>query len=323
MSKMETTYAGLELKNPIIISSSGLTNAPQRVLSLEKAGAGAVVLKSLFEDQINMLMNQYNEYNEYPEAFDYIRSYSETFSIAEYSRLIKETKELCTIPIIASIHCFSTGSWSHYAKMLEDAGADAIELNISIMNTGRQPINVEEMHVQILKNVRKEIEIPIIVKIGDNFTNLVSVVESLHGNGAAAVVLFNRYYQPDINIIKQTFTAGQVFSKPEDLSNTLRWTAVMTGVLPQIEISTSTGVHDWEAAVKMLLAGATTVQICSAVYQQGEIIISEFITCIEEWMLQNGYESIEDFRGKLNYKNIPNPSTYERTQFMKYFSNMK
>lgn len=323
MSGLQTTYAGLELKNPIIISSSGLTNTPQGVAKLEKSGAGAVVLKSIFEDQIVQALNNTDELVEYPEVMDYIRSYSEEHSLAEYSKLIKDCKDSCEIPIIASIHCHSAGSWTKYAKQFEDAGADALELNISIMNTSRVSIDVEAEHVKIIKSVCAEVEIPVIVKIGDNYANLIPLIEKLHQNGAAAVVLFNRFYQPDINIVKQTFTAGSVFSTAEMFPNTLRWTAITNGILPDVQLSASTGVHDWEAAIKLLLAGATTVQICSAVYQQGEIVISEIITCIEEWMIQKEYENLSDFRGKLNYRNIANPSAYERTQFMKYFGNKK
>ena len=320
MNKLKTTFAGLKLKSPIIVSSSGLTNNPQRILNLEKAGAGAVVLKSLFEEQISLLMNQYSQYNEYPEAFDYIRSYSETWTVNEYTKLIKETKELCTIPVIASIHCISNGSWTSYAQQIEQAGADALELNISILNTSRDAVDVEKAHIEIVRSVKSQVSIPVIVKIGANHANLVSLVDKLVGSGADAVTLFNRFYQPDINIQKLSFTAGNVFSKPEDLSNTIRWTAIVSGVLPQVEISASTGVHDWEAAVKMLLAGAQTVQICSAIYEQGDGILYEIETCIEEWMNQHSFHNLEDFRGRLNYKNIANPGMFERTQFMKYFS---
>ncbi|MFZ4456960.1 MAG: dihydroorotate dehydrogenase-like protein [Bacteroidales bacterium] len=323
MNRMQTKYAGLELKNPLIISSSGLTNTSQGVLKLEKAGAGAVVLKSIFEDQINQMLNNSAEAQENPDVLEFIRAYSEEHSLAEYSKLIKDCKDLCKIPIIASIHCHSEGSWAKYAQQFEDAGADAIELNIAIMNTSREPIDVEGLHVRILKSVCENVTIPVIAKIGDNYANLVSLVELLHKNGAAAVTMFNRFYQPDINIIKQTFTAGNVFSNAEMLPNTLRWTAIINGAMPELELSASTGVHDWEAAVKLMLAGATTVQLCSAVYQQGEIIISEIVTCIEEWMIQKEYNEISDFRGKLNYKNIPDPSAYERTQFMKYFAKRK
>jgi Dihydroorotate dehydrogenase len=321
MNKLKTTFAGLNLKSPIIVSSSGLTNNPQRILNLEKAGAGAVVLKSLFEEQINLLMNQYSQYNEYPEALDYIRSYSETWTVNEYTKLIKDTKEICTIPIIASIHCISNGSWTSYAQQIEQAGADALELNISILNTSREAVDVEKEHIEIVRSVKGKVSIPVIVKIGANHSNLVSLADKLAGSGADAVTLFNRFYQPDINIQKLSFTAGNVFSKPEDLSNTIRWAAIVSGILPQVEISASTGVHDWEAAVKMLLAGAQTVQICSAIYEQGDGILYEIETCIEEWMNQHSFHHLEDFRGRLNYKNISNPSMFERTQFMKYFSN--
>jgi dihydroorotate dehydrogenase (fumarate) len=323
MNKMRTKFAGLELKNPLIISSSGLTNTLQGVLKLEKAGAGAIVLKSIFEDQINQMLNNSAEAQENPDVMEFIRTYSEEHSLAEYSKLIKDCKDHCKIPIIASIHCHSEGSWAKYATQFEDAGADALELNISIMNTSRQPIDVENTHINILKSVCENVAIPVITKIGDHYANLVPLVELLHQNGAAAVTLFNRYYQPDINIIKQTFTAGNVFSNAEMLPNTLRWTAIVNGALPEVEISASTGVHDWEAAVKLLLSGATTVQLCSAVYQQGDIVISEIATCIEEWMIQKEYHHIADFRGKLNYKNISDPSTYERVQFMKYFAKRK
>jgi dihydroorotate dehydrogenase (fumarate) len=320
MNRLKTVYAGLKLKNPIVISSSGLTNSPERILNLEKAGAGAVVLKSLFEEQIDLLMNQYSGYNEYPEAMDYVRAYSENHSISEYTQLIRDSKSLCTIPVIASIHCYSDGSWTSYAEYIEKAGADAIELNISVMNTGRNPIDVEELHVQIVRSVKSKIKIPVIVKLGANFTNLIPLIERLKGAGATAVVLFNRFYQPDININKQTFSAGNVFSNAQDIHHTLRWTSIVTGVLPEVEVSASTGIHDWESAIKVLLSGATTVQLCSAVYEQGDVIISQISTCIEEWMVQKGYHHIEEFRGKLNYKNIANPSMYERMQFMKYFA---
>lgn len=323
MERMSINYAGLELQNPIVVSSSGLTNTPDRVKKLEKAGAGAVVLKSLFEDQINLLMDQFNEYNEYPEAFDYLRSYSETFSISEYTNLIKGCKAVCEIPIIASIHCFSNGGWTSYARMLEEAGADAIELNISILNTRKAPVNVESIHLDILKSVKSVVSIPVILKIGSNYPNLVSLVEQLHANGAAAIVLFNRFYQPDINIIKESFTAGNVFSTQQDLSNTIRWISIVSGVLPQVNLAASNGVHEWEDAVKVLLAGATVVQVCSAIYESGDIIISQMITCIEEWMNQKRYRQIDEFRGKLNYKRIPDPSMFERTQFMKYFGEKK
>lgn len=323
MTNMQTIFAGLELKNPLVISSSGLTNTAQGVAKLEKAGAGAVILKSIFEDQIDQMLNNSAEAQENPDVMEFIRAYSEEHSLAEYSKLIKDCKDLCEIPIIASVHCHSEGAWAKYAKQFEDAGADALELNISVMNTSHVVIDEVELHTRILKSVCDQVTIPVIAKIGDNCANLIPLVEQLHKNGAAAVTLFNRYYQPDINIIRQSFTAGNVFSNAEMLPNTLRWTAIVNGALPDVEISASTGVHDWEAAVKLLLSGATTVQLCSAIYQQGEIIISEIVTCIEEWMLQKEYQQISDFKGKLNYKNIADPSTYERVQFMKYFAKRK
>ena len=159
------------------------------------------------------------------------------------------------------------------------------------------------------------------MKIGKNYSNIPSLVNLLKVNGADGVVLFNRFYQPDIDINNMQIVSGNVFSNHSDLSDTIRWTAIVSGKIPGISIASSTGVHDWEDVVKCLLAGASAVQMCSAVYTHGAEIISQVLTCVEEWMHQAHYPSLAQFQGKLNYANIPNPAMYERSQFMKYFSN--
>ena len=323
MIDFKTQYAGLTLRNPIIVGSSGLTNKAERNKDFEKAGAGAIVLKSLFEEQIEMQSNALMQDSDFPEAADYIRSYVTTNHVNDYIDLIKETKALCTIPIIASINCYKTGAWIDFARQIELAGADALELNVFFLETDLEydPEETKKTYVEIIRKVKSTVSIPVIMKIGKNHSNIPALVNLLKANGADGVVLFNRFYQPDIDINHNQIVSGNVFSSHSDLSETIRWTSIVNGKIPGISIASSTGIHDWEDVIKCLLAGASAVQMCSALYTHGPAIISQVLTCIEEWMHQANYQAVSQFQGKLNYTNIPNPAMYERSQFMKYFSN--
>ncbi|MDH6358064.1 dihydroorotate dehydrogenase-like protein [Parabacteroides sp. PF5-9] len=322
MIDITTQYAGLKLRNPIIVGSSGLTRNPERNKEFEKAGAGAIVLKSLFEEQIEMKSERLGHSSDYPNAEDYIREYVKANEVTDYLELIKKTKAHCTIPIIASINCYKADAWIDFARQIEIAGADALELNIHIMETGLTDNYdaVRLLYVDIIRKVKQTISIPVIIKIGKLFNNIPAIVNTLKVNGADGVVLFNRFYQSDIDINTMQLVSGNVFSSHSDLSDTLRWTAIVSGLIPDIHIASSTGIHDWEDVIKCLLAGASAVQMCSALYTSGGTIISQILTCMEEWMTQANYQSLADFRGKLNYANIQNPAMYERSQFMKYFS---
>lgn len=320
---MKTQYAGLTLRNPLIVGSSGLTNNAERNKEFEKAGAGAIVLKSLFEEQIEMQSDTLMQESDYPEAADYIRGYVKANQVNDYLNLIKNTKEVCSIPVIASINCYKADVWIDFAHQIELAGADALELNVFFLETDidGDPNEIRDLYVNIIRKVKETVSIPVIMKIGKNFNNIPALVNTLRVNGADAVVLFNRFYQPDIDINNMQIVSGNVFSNHSDLSDTIRWTAIVAGKIPEIDIACSTGVHDWEDVIKCLLAGATAVQMCSALYTHGAEIIPQVLTCMEEWMHQARYCSIDEFRGKLNYANIPHPALYERSQFMKYFSN--
>lgn len=323
MIDMKTSYAGLTLRNPIIIGSSGLTNKAERNKEFEKAGAGAIVLKSLFEEQIEMQSEAMMQETDYPEAADYIRGYVKANQVNDYLELIRQTKAVCTIPIIASINCYKADAWTDFARQIEQAGADALELNLYHMQTGLNDSLevVREAYVGIVRQVKAAVRMPVIMKLGKQYSNIPSLVASLKANGADGVVLFNRFYQPDIDINTLQLVSGNVFSSPSDLSDTLRWTAIVSGKIPGISVAASTGVHDWEGVVKCLLAGATGVQLCSALYTHGATVVSQILTGLEEWMTLAHYVSIDQFRGRLNYANIPNPAMYERAQFMKYFAN--
>lgn len=324
MTGLETTFAGLTLKNPLVAASSGLTNSISKIRELEKAGVSAIVLKSLFEEQIENHSEKLLQITDYPEAADYVNAYISMNHVEKYLNLIREAKKVCSIPIVASINCYKLSNWIDFAKSIEEAGADALELNVFLINAGEYEDNkLENTYLSIVRELKKIISIPIVVKMANNIGNLPGLVGKLKALGMNGVVLFNRFYQLDIDINKMEITSGTVFSHPSDFHNTLRWTAITSGRVPDIDIACSTGAHTWEDIIKGILAGASTIQLCSALYEQGLDTVGNMLTCVEEWMSQNNYESLDDFRGKLNYSNISDPSLYERVQFMKYFSNYK
>lgn len=326
MINLETTYMGLKLKNPIIVASSGLTNSVEKIKELESAGAGAVVLKSIFEEQINNEVNQLidrDPQNLYPEAEDYIWNYTRNNSITRHLNLLSEAKKETEIPIIASINCMSASEWIVFAKEFENAGADALELNLFFVPTDRNQKSetIENYYTEIVEKVKENIKIPVSVKIGFYYTNLVAMADSLVGSGADSIVMFNRFYEPDISVDKLEMVSSEVFSSPSDLRRSLRWVGLISSQLPQVEIAASTGIHDSEAVIKQLLAGAQVVQLCSTVYINGSQVIAGIVDEMKVFMKKWNFKTIKDFRGRLSYKHLPDPMMYERAQFMKYFSN--
>lgn len=321
MTQLKTTFAGLTLRNPVIISSSSLTNSAEKNKKLELAGAGAIVLKSVFEEQIMMEAHHMATYGS-PEGDDYLSTYVRSHALNEYISLIEESKKLCNIPIIASINCFSHAEWTDFARTVEVAGADALEINILSLQTERdyQCGSFEQRHIDIVSNLKKQISIPIIVKLGSNFTNPIALINQLYANGANAVVLFNRFYQPDINIDTMTYTAGDIFNSPADLANGLRWTAIASAQVPQIDYAISGGIHDGKAIVKAILAGASAVEICSVLYQRGNGVIADMTQELSKWMDRQGYETLSEFKSSMNALSTGASNPFERTQFMKYFS---
>ena len=318
MTDLKTTFAGLSLRNPIIISSSGLTNSAGKNKRLAEAGAGAIVLKSLFEEQIMLEADQLKDPAFYPEASDYLEEYIREHKLAEYLTLIKESKKEC---IIASINCYSDAEWIDFAKQIQEAGADALEINILALQSDVQYTygSFEQRHIDILRHIKRTVSIPVIMKLGDNLTNPVALIDQLYANGAAAVVLFNRFYQPDINIENMEQISGAVFSTSADLATPLRWIGIASSVVDKIDYAASGGVSNPEAVVKAILAGATAVEVCSAVYQNTNAFIGESTRFLSAWMERKGFESIAQFKGKLNIKDVQGINTFERTQFLKYF----
>ena len=323
MATLETTFAGLKLRNPIIVSSSGLTDSAAKNQKLSEAGAGAIVLKSLFEEQIMMEADWMGDPNMYPEGSDYLVGYIREHKLGEYLNLIKESKKVCNIPIIASINCYSDAEWIDFAKQIQEAGADALEINILALQSDVQYTygSFEQRHIDILRHIKRTVSIPVIMKLGDNLTNPVALIDQLYANGAAAVVLFNRFYQPDINIENMEQISGAVFSTSADLATPLRWIGIASSVVDKIDYAASGGVSNPEAVVKAILAGATAVEVCSVIYQHGNQIIEEMKKELTEWMDDKGYDSITQFKGKMNASAAGDINPFERTQFMKYYSN--
>lgn len=326
MNVLETEYAGLSLRNPLIIGSSGLTKSAEDNYRLEQTGAGAIVLKSLFEEQIERQGESLLQgVADAPEAADYISNYVRSNQLDEYLTLIRDSKAACSIPVIASINCVKSSAWTDFAAKIEQAGADAIELNVFRLCTDPNTSANElyELYISILQRVRKHVSIPVTVKIGKGFSNIPGLVRQLKSNGAAGVTLFNRYYTPDIDIERLKVISGAVFSSPHELGDVLRWTAIVSGTVPNVSIAASTGVHSADDVIKCLLVGADAVQLCSVLYRNGIETVASILEGLKQWMSEKKYRTVQDFRGKLNFSRTQDPSLYERAQFMKYFSDNK
>lgn len=329
MSNLETTYLGLKLKNPLVAASSGLTSSVEKIAELEKAGIGAVVLKSIFEEQINnevtSMLDKDQQNTGYPEAEDYIKGYLRDNTVRKHMELIEEVKKAVNIPVIASVNCVSAEEWTTFAKDFQEAGADALELNIFYLPTDRneKPGVVEQLYLNVLQKVKSEITIPVSVKFGVHHSNIVGMADKLKASGAAGIVMFNRFFEPDINLETLELVSSEVFSSPADIRRSLRWVGLVSSAVPKLEIAASTGIHDGSAVIKQLLAGAQVAQLCSTLYQNGSGVIPEMLAEISEFMKKWNFKKVEDFRGRLSYKNIQDPMLYERSQFMKYFSTRK
>lgn len=319
---------GLELRSPVIVGSSGLTKNVENIQEFEKYGAGAIVLKSIFEEQIlNQMHRTLKELQQeypYPEAFDYITNYTKANALDEYLQLITQARQAVNIPIIASINCVSASEWIEYARQFEQAGAHALELNIFILPSDYQKSadEIEKTYFDIIEKVLQSVSIPVSVKIGQHFTALAKTVITLSWTGIKGIVLFNRMYSPDIDINTMRISAANVFSDEHEYTLPLRWIALLSKKA-HCDLAASTGIHNGEAAVKMLLAGASAIQICSVLYKQKAQVIEHINTFIEQWMVKHQYSNISEFKGKIHYTNDDHVAAFERVQFMKYFAGIE
>lgn len=319
-----TKYLGLELKSPLIVGSSELNSSVEKIKKHAEAGAGAVVLKSLFEEQILMdidaerLNNMYGSYDAVEEQLGY---YLKKHSVDSYLNLISEAKKAVDIPVIASINCVSSIEWIDFAKKIEEAGADALEVNMFIMpvNTDMEGSDVENIYFDIANKVTNAVNIPVALKLSNYISGLANFLQALSKSKIKGLVLFNKFYSPAVDIEEEKLVSGKIYSKPEDNANTLRWIGVLNGQV-ESDLCASTGVHTGKDLISNILVGANAVQMVSSIFENGESQITKALSELEEWMKKKNYSSIEDFRGKLSQKNIKNPMLYERAQFMRYFS---
>lgn len=324
---LSSNYLGLKLKNPIVVGSCGLTSNLNEIKKIEKFGAAAVVLKSIFEEEIlKDAENQLREandnafiYDKYSETLDYIDLHLKEERLNDYIKLIKSAKKEVLIPIIASVNCVSASEWPSFAKRIEAAGADALELNISLNPADMERRDFEKTMLLIIKKVLTQVKIPVSVKIDNHFTHLAQTIIDLSNSGISGLVLFNRAYTPDIDINTFEAVQGRSFSTPNAYIESLRWIALLSDKV-NCSLAASTGIHMHEAIIKQLLAGADAVQIVSALYDNGIEYLNELLKGLEKWMAEKGFNSLEQFKGKASSKNVGNPAVFERIQFMKYYS---
>ena len=324
MADLSTKYLGMTLKNPVIAGSSGLTNSVKSIKQLEEGGAGAVVLKSIFEEEIAF---EYDDILKEAESkgydldqFDYYDYKIKEDNINKYTALISEAKKSVSIPVIASVNCIYSHEWLAFASQLEKAGADALELNMFFLPSDfeRSSEEKEAAYFQIIEKVKKAVTIPISLKISYYFSNLGPMIQKLSETGIAGLVLFNRFFSPDFDIDKFEVIPSNTFSAPSDLPTSLRWIAIMAERV-NCDLAASTGVHDGTAVIKQLLAGANAVKVVSALYKNDRGYIQEMLKTVEQWMAKQEFNSLSDFRGKMSQAKSSNPAAYERIQFMKYF----
>ena len=320
MNKLETIFAGLKLKNPFIVSSCNLTNSPEKNKKWEEAGASAVVLKSLFEEEIEAEAD-WMQTGAHAEEQDYLLYYHRAHRLEEYLRLVKETKAVCSIPVIASINCYQLTEWTEFAKQIEQAGADALELNVMSIcsELNYEYGDYERLHIEIAKRIKQTVNIPFIVKLGKNLTNPIPLVNQLYAHGAAGVVLFNRMVTPDVNLDKMTYTSGNVLSHPYDLYESIRWIGLVSERVPKLTYAASGGIAQGTDIVKVILAGASAVEVCSVLYRKKENVIKEMLNVLDKWMDDNNYDCIADFKGMMNAGKAGGGTAFERVQFFKNF----
>ncbi|HIJ64554.1 MAG TPA: dihydroorotate dehydrogenase-like protein [Candidatus Hydrogenedentes bacterium] len=317
----ETTYMGLKLKNPIIVASCGLSKSVDSIGRLVDAGAGGIVLKSLFEEQLLAETREIEEYvgpSSHPEALSYIRNYGMQLGPTEYLSLIEDAKKAVSVPLIASLNCISSSSWIEYAKRLENSGADGLELNIAFVNKDPKldSKGVELRYYSIVEQIRQQVSIPIAIKLGPYFSSLAHLAQGLVLRGVQGLVLFNRFYQVDCDIDKMELVPGSRYSSPDEISLPIRWIALLSAVI-QCDLSASTGIHDGAGVIKLVLAGAKTVQVCSTLYQNGLERIGQMLEDVQAWMKEQDIESLDSFRGKLSRLESDQSEMFERLQYIK------
>jgi len=323
VKRLKTTFMGIHLKTPIVVGASSLSADRDTVKRLEKAGAAAIVYKSLFEEQIQLerleLEDELEAFDERHAEMITTHPHLEHAGIQEHLLKLRRLKESVEIPVIASLNAVYEDSWIEYAIKLQETGVDGLELNFYSLpkspdETGQ---SIEEAQIELLSKITKEVTIPLSVKLSPFYANVMNVASRMDKAGAQGLVMFNRLFEPDIDIENEVNTLKLNLSRREDLRLSLRYAALLEGRI-EADICASTGIMKGEDAIKMMLAGANCVQIVSAIYKNDTDHVEKMLEDMLRWMEGKGYEKIEDFRGKLSKSNLKDPYAYERAQYVDY-----
>jgi dihydroorotate dehydrogenase (fumarate) len=313
---------GIPLKNPVVVAASTISQMVDRVKMAEDVGAGALVISSLFEEQIQYEQQRFEEslevgaYN-YAEALSYFPDLD--FAQAqEHLMWIEKTRQAVRMPLFASLNAFTPGSWVKYAKQLESTGVDGLELNVYAVATdlAKSGVEIEKELYEIVEGVKAEVKIPVAIKLSPFYTSTVNVAAELDKRGVNALVLFNRFLQPTIEVETESLHNEAVFSTPQEMKLPLRWVALLYGRI-KADLAITGGVHTGEDAIRAILGGAAVIQLASTLFIHGIPYISTILRDMEAWMAEKGYETLDDFRGKVSQQNCEDPFAYERAQYVK------
>jgi dihydroorotate dehydrogenase (fumarate) len=318
MPDLHTSYLGLKLKNPLIVSSSSLTDSVQGIQRLADAGIAAVVLKSLFEEQIEAETNEISDEFPHTEAYDYVRQSGMSLGPKAYLDLIRDAKKAVDIPVIASLNCVNARWWQEYAIQLRDSGADALEINLSLMpqRFDQDARALEDELISTFERIRDLIQLPVAVKIGPYFSSLPELSVRLRRAGADALVLFNRFYQYDFDLATGASKGRLNLTNERDYGMALRWISILFDRCGT-QLSASTGIHSGETALKMIAAGADSVQLCSVLYRSNIDMVKTILADMERLLSAMNVSSVEDLRGRYSQKGSKNPESMERLQYIK------
>jgi dihydroorotate dehydrogenase (fumarate) len=321
---LATTYHGIELRNPIVHSASPITGSLDNLRRLEDAGTSAVVMYSLFEEQVNAESHALDHYLSYgresqAEALSYLPE-ADTYKVGsdQYLEHIAAAKRSLEIPVFGSLNGVSKEGWAKYARLIEQAGADALELNVYNLPTdpSLEGPEVEQVYVDVVQNVTESVGIPVAVKIGPYFSSIANVARRLKEAGADALVLFNRFYQPDIDVEKLEVTPNLHLSEPYEMLLPLRWVAILHGRV-DIDFAISTGVRDHESVLKGLMVGASVVMMTSELLRHGIERVGDVLSGLSEWMEEHEYVSVRQMQGSMSQKHVDEPAAFERVSYLK------
>jgi dihydroorotate dehydrogenase (fumarate) len=321
---LTTRYLGLSLKNPIVPSASPLSHSLDTMKRLEDAGAAAIVMYSLFEEQISHEAAELAHYlshgtESYAEAVSYFPDPGD-FKTGpdEYLEQVRKAVRSLDIPVIGSLNGVSTGGWIDYAKKIEEAGADALELNVYYIPTEAKmsAAEVEEMYIKVLKAVKASIHIPVAIKLSPFFSSMANMAARLDAAGADGLVLFNRFYQPDIDLEKLEVSPSVILSTPQAMRLPLRWVAILYGKV-KASLGATSGIHSAEDVLKILMAGADVAMMCSALLKHGPEHVGTVLKDLQQWMHDHEYTSVAQMKGSMSHKSVAEPAAFERANYMK------